>query len=92
MLLIKISACGIVLVREQIHHHRKSHDCLGFINGQMHESITDERGGSETIQVPMDQWYLEYYWGWTDNSGYYSESYQDDLYGIYNDMDILMKE
>ena len=62
-------------------------------NGNMvMESITDERGGSETIQVPMDQWYLEYYWGWTDNSGYYSESYQDGLYGIYNDMDILILE
>ena len=56
------------------------------------ESITDDRGRLMSIQAPMDEWYLEYYWGWTDDSGYYSEFYGNDLYGIYDDMNTPILE
>ena len=56
-------------------------------NGDMiMDSVINGYGSWSSIQVPMDQWYLEYYWGWTDDSGYYSEFYRDDLYIVYNEM------
>lgn len=56
-------------------------------NGDMvMESITDGRGSLEPIQAPMDQWYLEYYWGWTNDSGYYTESDYEFSFTLYDDM------
>lgn len=55
-------------------------------NGDMiMDSLIDSSGKWAEIQVTMDQWYLEYYWGWTDDSGYYSENYSDDLVVIYDE-------
>ena len=54
-------------------------------NGDMMmDSLMDSSGKWLSIQVPMDQWYLEYYWGMTDDSGYYSKLYMDDTYIIYD--------
>lgn len=54
-------------------------------NGDMMmDSVIDNTGEWSSIQVSMDQWYLEYYWGLTDESGYYSELYEDDTYYIYD--------
>lgn len=46
------------------------------------DSVLDGAGNWITIQTAMDDWYLVYYWGWTDDSGYYSEYYMDDVYGV----------
>lgn len=56
------------------------------------DSLLDSQGNLETIQVLMDQWYLEYYWGWTDDSGYYSEPYAEDIYEVYNGEGALILE
>lgn len=48
------------------------------------DSFFDNDGNWLSVQVPMDQWYLEYYWGITDESGCYSEQYEDNLYVIYD--------
>ena len=56
------------------------------------DSLLDSQGNLETIQVLMDQWYLEYYWGWTDDSGYYSAPYTEDIYEVYNGEGALILE
>lgn len=62
-------------------------------NGDMvMESTTGGWERIKSVQVPMDQWYLEYYWGWTDDSGYYTESYNESSYTIYDDMDYELLE
>lgn len=62
-------------------------------NGYMvMESIVDEWGKLTPIQVPMDLWYLECYWGVTNDSGYYTESYGESSYTIYDDMDYEILE
>lgn len=48
------------------------------------DTILDGYGNPVTIKAAMDQWYLVYYWGWTDDSGYYSEYYGSDLYGVFD--------
>lgn len=56
-------------------------------NGDMvMDSVIDSSGNQISIQMPIEQWYLEYYWGWTDDSGYYSELYEDDIYNVYDEM------
>lgn len=56
------------------------------------DSIMDVTGQWSPVQITMDQWYLEYYWGWTDDSGYYSEDYDDDCTIIYDGTDIEILE
>ena len=48
------------------------------------DSIIDDYGSPISIQIPMEQWYLEYYWGWTEDSGSYSELYSDNSYTLYD--------
>lgn len=48
------------------------------------DSFLDNDGHWSSVQVSMDQWYLEYYWGITDESGCYLEQYGDSLYAIYD--------
>lgn len=52
----------------------------------------DYTGTPAAVQTTMDQWYLKYYWGWTDDSGYYSQQYDDDQYTIYNGDDAPILE
>lgn len=54
--------------------------------------LPDSQGDLIEIHVPMDQWYLESYWGWTDDSGYHSELYTDDIYEVYNGEGALILE
>lgn len=43
------------------------------------DSLINNSGKWQSIQVSMNQWYLEYYWG-----GTYSELYMDDIYNVYD--------
>lgn len=61
-------------------------------NGNMVMNSVMENGNWLSIQETMDQWYLEYYWGWTDNSGYYSENYSEDIIVIYDETGIEILE
>lgn len=62
-------------------------------NGDMvMDSVMDSNGKWSSIQESMDQWYLEYYWGWTDNSGYYMENYSEDCTIIYDETDAEILE
>lgn len=56
------------------------------------EAITDGTGNWVSIHVSIDQWYLEYYWGLTEDSGYYFEYYADDIYEVYDEMENLILE
>lgn len=56
------------------------------------DSIVDDGGNIATIQAEMDQWYLECYWGWTEDSGCYMEAYTEDIYELYNGEGALILE
>lgn len=66
---------------------------LNIDNGDMiMDSITDIYGNWVPILASMEQWYLEYYWAWTEESGCYAEIYSDDLYVLYDEDDIEILE
>lgn len=49
------------------------------------DSVSDSYGNWVSIQAAMEQWYLVYYWGCTDDSGYYSEPLGGSLYVMYDE-------
>lgn len=49
------------------------------------DSVSDSYGNWVSIQAAMEQWYLVYYWGCTDDSGYYSEPLGGNLYVMYDE-------
>ena len=57
--------------------------CVNPTTGDMiMDSITDDFGNRKSVQIPLEQWYLEYYWGWTDKSKYETKQIYDNLYVI----------
>jgi hypothetical protein len=55
-------------------------------------SMVEDNGAWSDIQVPMEQWYLENYWGLTSNSGYYTEEISNGYYVIYSEPDCELLE
>ena len=56
------------------------------------ESVTDGTGNWVSIHTPIEQWYLQYYWGLTEDTGYSFEYYADDIYEVYDEMENLILE
>lgn len=56
------------------------------------DSIVQQNGKWSDIQVPMEQWYLENYWGLTSDSGCYTEEISDGYYVIYSEPDCELLE
>lgn len=56
------------------------------------ESVMGDSGRWDSLQIALDEWYLAYYWDWTEDSGCYSELYEDGLYELYDGNDDLILE